>query len=73
MRNLTIKTAFSYWHRGTQRVDYVPAQEVETDDDEFAGVAVAEGWAEPSDAAGAAKHPRSKKAHAGAPENKAAE
>lgn len=100
MRILEIKTDFSYTHKGYERREYLAGQQVETDDDEFATVAIAEGWAAPvnppdmtvlsdPDAGStpeaaqlgdseperthqpAAK--RASKAHAGAPENKAAD
>jgi hypothetical protein len=73
MSVLTITTDFPYYHKGYERKDYQAGQSVETDDEEFAAVAVAEGWAELGDGDAKAEKPRSKKAHTAAPENKAAE
>lgn len=56
MHKLEILQDFPYCHYGYQRVEYVKGDVVDTDDDEFAAVAVAEKWA--------------KKAKGGAPENK---
>lgn len=56
MHKLEILQGCTYFHRGYERVDYAKGSVVETDDDEFAAVAVAEKWA--------------KKAKGSAPENK---
>lgn len=45
MRTLKVAKDFTYFHRGTERKDYAKGEEVETDDNEMADVAVAEGWA----------------------------
>lgn len=45
MRNLKVTKDFTYFHRGTVRKDYAKGDEVETEDNEMADVAVAEGWA----------------------------
>lgn len=42
---LKIVKDFPYFHGGHARKDYVAGTEIETDDEEMAGVAVAEGWA----------------------------
>lgn len=44
-QKLKIKTACTYYHKGYERMEYAEGQEVETDDEEFAAVAIAEGWA----------------------------
>lgn len=48
MHTLNITTDCSYWHRGVERRDYTAGQAVETDDDEFAAVALDQGWADAS-------------------------
>lgn len=70
MHKLSIKEAFTYFHKGYDRKDYVAGQEVDTDDNEFAAVATGEGWA--IDGEKAAKPPQNK-ARKAAPENKSAE
>jgi hypothetical protein len=77
---LTITTDCSYTHLGYERREYAAGQQVETDDAEFAAVALSEGWATEagptSDEVGeqvAAPASRAKKAHHAAPENKSAE
>jgi hypothetical protein len=68
---LKIKQDFPYWHRGTQRVDYVAGVEVNVDDAEMAHVAVTEGWADAAEAEQADDQGNAgDKSHAGAPENK---
>lgn len=68
MHKLKILQDFPYFHRGYDRKDYVKGDIVETDDDEFAAVAVAEKWAEK--AKGSARE--NKDAAAQVAENKAA-
>lgn len=42
---LKIATDCAYIHKGYDRKDYVKGEEIETDDDEFAAVALEQGWA----------------------------
>lgn len=67
---LIMQTDMPYFHKGYDRQDYTAGQVVETEDEEFAEVAIREGWATTEEAA--EKAPKGKKASAGAPENKAA-
>ena len=64
---LTIKKDCTYFHKGYDRKDYTAGQEVETDDDEFAAVAMGEGWAVGGEKAA---KPAENKARKAAPENK---
>jgi hypothetical protein len=42
---LKIATDCTYFHKGYDRQDYAKGEEIETDDDEFAAVALELGWA----------------------------
>jgi len=64
---LKIKQDFTYWHGGCRPASYAADTEVETDDEEMAAVALAEGWAEEP----GAEKPQTK-AQKNAPENKSA-
>jgi hypothetical protein len=45
MRKIKVLKDFPYFHGGYARKDYAKGDEVETEDDEMADVAVKEGWA----------------------------
>ena len=67
MPKLSMKKDCTYFHKGYDRKEYVAGHEVETDDEEFAAVAVSEGWAVSGEKAA---KPSENKARKSAPENK---